>query len=142
MLRSIDGGVTSRPNRTSVRKLAPRLSMMSIQPNAEGGRPADPVVLGFEAALEGDLVMRDEVWLEGKWVNDLRVAVGRIRCFFNQQAAGVECRRAAAKDFVLVEAIVDEIDRREKRLKVVEAEQRRCVEALDAELCARCRSSK
>lgn len=116
--------------------------MMRVQPNPEGGRPTDPVVLGFEAALEGDLVMRDEIRLEEGWVSDLRIAVGRIRCFFNQQAAGVECRRAAAKDFALVEAIVDEIEKREERLKVVEVEERRCVEALDNELCARCGSRK
>lgn len=108
------------------------------RPERKKGRHADPVTLGFEGSLEGLAVCKEDAKLDADWTIDLRGVLGLARMLWNRsmvtgdlRGADLEMRRV----FRTAEAILEEIESREKRLdSVVEPEQQKVVSALDHEI--------
>ena len=55
MNQTVNRPTSGFPNRTTVRDLRPR-----VQPNPQGGKPADPLILALEGCIEGLVAERDD----------------------------------------------------------------------------------
>lgn len=121
----------------SIRTLVPKttsLGVRCIAQGVEGGRPADPLVEGCEAALEGLLVIREDETCDENWREKLRLVLGVQRMVWNRALVGdardgdLEMRSA----FRAAENILNEIDDRRTRLARIEPPQQASVTSIDA----------
>ncbi len=111
-----------------------------VQPNPNGGRPTDPLVLGFEGSLEGEIICEDDAHLDEDWTDDLRATLGLARCIWNAVVVRDNPRdrdREMRACFSAAEQLLAKIIEREQRLKALAAPQRQIVSTLDAELAQR-----
>ena len=118
-------------NQTTVR------SPKRVQPSPDGGKPADPLALGFEGSFQGLVLCKDDAELDRDWVAQLKFILGREQMLVRQIFAGrfiKEVEREIRACHRITEKLVTKIEAREQRLGVVEIDQQSIVSSLDSEL--------
>lgn len=140
MATNITERTAAPPNRTTVRQKVTPLGVRRIQPNPEGGRPADSLIEGFEGSFEGLVILKDDEVLDRDWVQTLRFVLSTEQSLVRQIFAGVDHREVEKQVRAchrIIESLVVNIEEREKRLGVVEQDQQSVVTSLDAAITRR-----
>lgn len=110
------------------------------RPNPLGGRPVDPLVTGFEAALEGLVCLENDFEAIERALELEKYARGVILTIERHMLAHVNPRKLEAKlqiahDFLT--SAMEHLDARFNRIKISLREERHAVVAIDRALTIR-----